>query len=384
MSEYQYYEFLAIDRPLTSEEVTALRALSTRADITPVSFTNEYHWGDFRGNPDDLMMRFFDAHVYVANWGAAIFKVRVPIETISEKLAKALVMCETLDFKATETHWVITWSLHESENYDRFGMEDGRGWMARLAPVRDELLRGDLRSLYIGWLADVTSEMLDDEEMEPMPAEGLGSLTVAQQALAEFLDVDEDLMASAGMGSPTFEDEASLEKEMDVWLGDLPRDELMGLMKLLLSGRGQEAERTLKNRFAAWQRGLRGNRPEASRRTVEELRKNAEAAGKIRVEKEKREEERLEAERRREREAYLKALSDDFPKAWNAVQQTVERGSGPAYEEACRALRDLSEAYSVHASRMTFQQEMKKFMLNHLRRKSLIQRLAKAGIWHEK
>jgi hypothetical protein len=32
-------------------------------------------------------------------------------------------------------------------------MEDGRGWMARLAPVRDELLRGDIRSLYIGWLA---------------------------------------------------------------------------------------------------------------------------------------------------------------------------------------------------------------------------------------
>ncbi len=43
MSEYQYYEFLAIDRPLTSEEMADLRALSTRANITPVSFTNEYH-----------------------------------------------------------------------------------------------------------------------------------------------------------------------------------------------------------------------------------------------------------------------------------------------------------------------------------------------------
>ena len=383
MSEYQYYEFLAIDRPLTSEEVTVLRALSTRADITPVSFTNEYHWGDFRGNPDDLMKRFFDAHVYVANWGAAIFKVRVPVETISEKLAKALVMCETLDFKATETHWVITWSLHESENYDLFGMEGGHGWMARLAPVRDELLRGDLRSLYIGWLADVTGEMVDDEEMEPMPAEGLGSLTAAQQALAKFLDVDEDLIAGAGMGSPAFEDEAFLEKEMDVWLGDLPRDESMGLLKLLLSGRGQQAERTLKNRFAAGRRGLRSGRPEAPRRTVEELRKNAEAAEKLRIEKEKREEERREAKRRKEREAYLKALSNDFPKAWKAVQQTVEKGLGPAYEEACRALRDLSEAYSVHASQMTFHQEMRKFMVSHMRRKSLVQRLVKAGIWNE-
>ncbi|MBU2547626.1 MAG: hypothetical protein KKB20_04365 [Proteobacteria bacterium] len=33
MSEYQYYEFLAVDRPLTSEEMAGLRRISTRADI---------------------------------------------------------------------------------------------------------------------------------------------------------------------------------------------------------------------------------------------------------------------------------------------------------------------------------------------------------------
>jgi hypothetical protein len=47
MSEYQYYEFLAIDRPLKTGEMAELQALSTRATITPISFTNEYHWGDF-------------------------------------------------------------------------------------------------------------------------------------------------------------------------------------------------------------------------------------------------------------------------------------------------------------------------------------------------
>ena len=51
MSEYQYYEFLAIDRPLSSKEMGELRRLSTRADITPTSFTNEYHWGSFKGDP---------------------------------------------------------------------------------------------------------------------------------------------------------------------------------------------------------------------------------------------------------------------------------------------------------------------------------------------
>jgi len=38
MSEYQHYEFRAIDRPLSHSELTELRAISTRAHITPMSF----------------------------------------------------------------------------------------------------------------------------------------------------------------------------------------------------------------------------------------------------------------------------------------------------------------------------------------------------------
>jgi hypothetical protein len=63
VSEYQYYEFLAIDRPLTEDEMGELRKLSARATITPVSFANEYYWGDFKGDPEKLMQRYFDAHV---------------------------------------------------------------------------------------------------------------------------------------------------------------------------------------------------------------------------------------------------------------------------------------------------------------------------------
>jgi hypothetical protein len=69
MSEYQYYEFLAIDRPLTGAEQEQVRALSTRARITATSFTNEYHWGNFRGDPRRMVERFYDAHLYLANWG---------------------------------------------------------------------------------------------------------------------------------------------------------------------------------------------------------------------------------------------------------------------------------------------------------------------------
>jgi hypothetical protein len=313
----------------------------------------------------------------------AIFMVRLPMEAMAKETADAMAAPYTLDFKATKTHWIITWRLEESENYDRFGMEDGRGWMARLAPVRDELLRGDIRTLYIGWLAAVAGEMMDDDEMEPLFVDGLGSLTAAQQALAEFLEVDQDLLAGAGMGSPALQDEGPSQEEMDEWIDGLPRDEVTAVLKQLLAGKGLQAERTLKNRFAAWRRGLRDDRDEAPRRTVGELQKNAESAEKIRLEQEKRERKRRENKRRLEREVYLKNLSSDFPKAWKAVQQTIELGSGLAYDEACRALVDLSEAYALQASRKRFQQELRKFMTGNMRRKALIQRLVNAGIWKD-
>ena len=39
MSEYQYFEFQAIDHPLDEKEMAELRAISTRAVITATSFT---------------------------------------------------------------------------------------------------------------------------------------------------------------------------------------------------------------------------------------------------------------------------------------------------------------------------------------------------------
>jgi hypothetical protein len=44
---------------------------------------------------------------------------------------------------------------------------------------------------------------------------------------------------------------------------------------------------------------------------------------------------------------------------------------------------DISEAYALFATKKQFQTELKKFMAGHSRRKALIQRLVKAGIWKD-
>ena len=50
MSEYLYYEFQAIDRPLDRAAQDALRSTSSRARITATSFTNHYEWDDLKGD----------------------------------------------------------------------------------------------------------------------------------------------------------------------------------------------------------------------------------------------------------------------------------------------------------------------------------------------
>lgn len=70
MSEYQYYEFAAVDRPLDDEQMAALRAVSTRGRVTRTSFTNHYEWGGLKADPIDWVRRYFDAFVYTANWAS--------------------------------------------------------------------------------------------------------------------------------------------------------------------------------------------------------------------------------------------------------------------------------------------------------------------------
>lgn len=179
--------------------MAALRACSSRASITPTSFVNDYQWGDLKGDPVDWMRRYFDAHVHVANWCTCLLCLRVPKSALDAGTFRPFKTKAAFSVKQTKKHWLLEWGLDESDNYDRFADEDGRGWMGRLAPLRDELLRGDMRPLYLGWLAGVSAGEVDEQAIEPQPLPGFSRLTAAQRSLAEFLEIDEDLLAAAGL-----------------------------------------------------------------------------------------------------------------------------------------------------------------------------------------
>lgn len=382
MSEYQYYEFVAIDEPLTPKQMAELRARSSRASITPTRFVNDYQWGDLKGDPADWMRRYFDAYIYVANWCACLLYLRVPKSAFDAGTLRAFKTKTVFLVEQTKTHWLLEWALDESDNYDRFAEEDGRGWMGRLAPLRDELLRGDMRPLYLGWLAGVSAGEVDEKAVEPQPPPGLSRLTAAQQSLVEFLEIDGDMLAAAGLSDgQDSKPDSERDAERDVWIAALPATEKSAMLKLLLTGKAQQAERKLKLRFLAWQREQQPIEKPGARRTVAELHKLAASAAEARKMQEAVRRKKAEAERQAKRETYLRTLAADFDPCWQAADKLAERSIASAYDEVKRALIDLSDAYALCAARADFDRKLVQFMARHGKRGTLVRRLADAGLW---
>lgn len=379
MSEYQYFEFAAIDRPLTDGEMAALRAVSTRAVITPSGFVNHYEWGGLKADPLDWMRRYFDAFVYLADWAHCRFALRLPRDMFGKAELKPFGVKQSLTIDASEDHWILDWSLEGSDNYDRFAEDDGRGWMGRLVPLRDELIRGDQRSLYLGWLAGAAKGEVPETTLEPTVPAGLSQLSAAQNALAAFLEIDADIIAAAAIGSA---DASDRPESVDAWLQSLSPDELRSMLKSIVRADRPNPQREVASRYRAWHREHAPQAaPEARRRNVAELRSLAVPAGEERRRRDALAREQQAAARRTQRDAQLRLLMSDVDKRWLALHQQAERGSASAYEQAVRALSDLAEAYAIVSDRKTFDRELRRFLVRHAKRGALLRRLTEAGLW---
>lgn len=381
MSEYQYYEFAALDRPLTRAEMAELRAVSSRAVITPTRFTNHYEWGDLKADPGDWMACYFDAFVYWAGWGSCQLSLRVPKTAFSKAELRTFVIAQSvLSVESSDSHWIFDWMLDESDDYLRFAEDDGSGWMQRLVPLRDELLRGDRRPLYLGWLAG--SAAMADDELEPEVPPGLMTLTPAQQALVEFLAIDPDLVEAAGAGSaPLATNKRDEAKRIAAWLTTWKLPDLHGVLERIALGQGLAAEREVKAHYATW---LRTHHPPATstspRRRVDELLERARSASAIRRRREARARTKQEAERQRRHEAALQRMMAEPDAYWKMANAAAKRGVAAGYDEALRLLSELAEAYALVAEDEAFTRELRRFVVFHGKRAALLRRLDQAGL----
>ncbi len=142
MSEYRYYEFQAVDRRLSAQEMAELRALSSRAQITPTSFVNVYNWGDFRGDPKALMERYFDAFLYLANWGTRRLMLRLPSRLLDLETARRYCPGPGASAWASGEHVIVEFTTDgevaraSGREWEPDEEETGEGWLADILPVR--------------------------------------------------------------------------------------------------------------------------------------------------------------------------------------------------------------------------------------------------------
>ena len=288
MSEYQYYEFLALDRPLTAKQRAELRSISSRAEITATRFTNEYQWGDLKGDPLQMVKEYFDAFLYLANWGTR-----------------------------------------------------------------------------------------DDEETEPPVPPGLRNLSAGLQAVVDFFEIDENLIAVAAASSPAIEEPGGLAE----WIASLAAEEKDSLLARVAGGEGAQVQALLLRRFRA---ASGSSAAAAPGRTAAELR---EAAEDRRAARDKAaEQRRRKAEARKaaaEAAAYAKRLDQlatRTEEAWREMAELIETKKPREYDQAVSLLRDLQALAEREGGSAEFRQRFGELRVRHDRKPSLQERFDKAGL----
>jgi hypothetical protein len=339
VSEYQYYEFLALDKPLTDEQRAELRKLSSRAEITATRFVNEYNYGDFRGNPEKLMERYFDAFGYLANWGTRRLMFRFPRALLDAETARKYCHTDAASVIVTDDHVIISLRLDRDPDGD---WVEGEGQLGTMVQARSDLAAGDLRLLYLAWLLSVQWPDEDNEDkIEPPVPAGLGNLSAPLQAIVDFLEIDEDLIAVAAGASPPAEEPS--DDGLAGWIASLPAAEKDSFLTMVADGEGALVQALLLRRFRADAAGPASH--SSPGRTAAELLEAAEARAEERKKAE--EQRRREAQARKaaaEAAAYAKRLDDlaaTGEAAWKQVDDMIATKKTSEYDQAVALLRDL-------------------------------------------
>jgi len=380
MSEYQYYEFQAIDKPLSNKDREALRDISSRAQITSTSFVNEYNYGNFKGNPLKLIEKFFDAFLYVTNWGTHQFMLRIPKKLINLDLASQYCIGDSWTIYEKGDYLIFDFTS-ETEDYD---WEEGEGYLSPLISLRSDLIQGDYRCLYLAWLYCAQMDEIDEDEEEPPIPPNLGNLNASLESFADFMRIDTDLIQVASENSIAEKRSVRDDNKLKTWIGKLSNSKKDEIIFRMINDYDPHLGNELIQRF---QKTLSENDIEnqgKTPRTVRELLEKAEAYSKkkqCRIAEQKAiEKAQKEKEAAIAREKYLNDLSKKEHKIWKKVDALVLTKKPKDYDEAVRLLVDLRDLGKRNKKSSQFKAKLKEIRTEHNRKPSLMSRIDSAGL----
>ncbi|MCI0491022.1 MAG: hypothetical protein L0229_30905 [Blastocatellia bacterium] len=378
MSEYQYYEFHAIDQPLSEEDQAYMRQLSSRVQLSRYQAIFTYSYGDFRGDKKKVLEKYFDALLYLANWGTKQLMFRLPRSIVDAEQFAPYCIHHKIAASVTSDYVILDIDFYEEEG--GFWLE-GEGWLSSLAPIRRELLRGDFRVLYLAWLKAIQrgedEEDFEDyeSEVEPPVPPNLAHLSPALKTFVKLFEIDEDLIAVARTASATEAD--AFEPQIEKLVASLPEKERNDLLVRVVRGEPNMDSQLMKRLRERAGTTLPPEKQSAvtaaPRRKVSELLAAAEERTRQR-----REEERRKAERARIRR--LEELAQKEGELWKQVFALIAEKKTKAYEEAVKILVDLRDVADHFGHSEHFESRISQIHEDYSRLSGLTRRLDQAGL----
>jgi hypothetical protein len=301
---------------------------------------------------------------------------RLPREVLDTETVDLYCYTDAASLLETKDHLIV--SLYADRDPDDY-WEEAAGRLAAMVQARSDLAARDLRLLYMGWLLAVQSDDVDDADTEPPVPAGMRELSAPLRALADFLDIDQDLLAVAAEASPGTRDEDH--GGLADWIASLQAKEKDALLARVLSGEGAAVQALLSRRF---RRACGGNEAAAATRTAAELWK---AAGDRKAARENVEEERQREQQAREAEAkaaaYARHLDDLATRqeaAWEQAGTLIETKNPRDYDVAVTLLSDLRALAERRGETAAFTSRFLALREQHQRKPSLQERFDKAGL----
>ncbi len=374
MSTYQYYEFQAIDRPLTPEEQRAVARLSSRVEPHPRRAIFTYSFGgDLHRRAEDVLVDYYDAMLYLASWGSRQLVFRLPTALVdTEKMCQYNIVTrqyppDAIGISTQGEHVILNIRLDEEEG---LGWIEGEGWLDSLVGLRDAILQQDYRLLYLAWLKGLALAGDVDMEMQepPVPA-GLQTLSPALESFIELFGLDEDLIHVAAESSRVL-DEGISDGDLRLAIAQLPAEERDVFLWRLARGE-PHLSLALNRRLGVL--GGKSQGAASERRSVGALFAAVEAL------RERRRKERA-AVAEATRVAELKALAGHEEETWRQVDVLIQRSQAKAYEEAVWLLTKLQGLAEYQSRQSAFEERLDQICDQHSRRRALMRLLREAGL----
>ena len=201
--------------------------------------------------------------------------------------------------------------------------------------IRALLISGDLRVLYVIWMAMNHLQGYEEAMEPPIPA-GMSDLPECLVELSDFYDLDSDLLDAAAEGSPPLGTSADPNAGTNAWLARQTKDDLKELARRFLT----EDPMRIRTEILARIRNDVGAvvwPTVKSSRTLQQLR---ELGDQIEVRRTRKETDA----KQKAKLARLKKIAANPQKVIDEVETLVSQCSSTSYTKASQALVELSEA----------------------------------------